>query len=109
MLSLDTNAGQVADDLSSVVSPAIADGDEEAARYALALVDRKTPRRTGALAAGLRSDVVPDGGFAVTDPVPYATVVDARTGFASETLVEADAAIADIYDQHLQAAFDTIT
>lgn len=108
MFSLDTNAGEVAADLSGVVERATASADEEAARAALELVGPKTPRRSGRLAAGLRAVVAPKGGFDLVDAVPYANAVDARTGFATATLVEADATFAAIYDRHLQDQFDNV-
>jgi hypothetical protein len=108
-LDFTTNADQVGSDLTGeVVDVAQAEADQEAADRALALIGPKTPRRTGALAAGLRSVVVPTGGFAIVYAVVYATVVDARTGFASETLARADAVLAEVYDKRLQAHFDQV-
>lgn len=108
MLSLDTNAGEVAADLSGVVEAATRDADEEAAQTALAIVGPQTPRRSGRLAAGLRTVVVPAGGFELVDAVPYATVVDARTGFATERLRDAEETLAAIYERHLQERFDAV-
>lgn len=106
-LDITSNADQVAADLTGdLVDDAQAEADQEAADAALALVAPRTPRRTGALAAGLRSVVVPPGGFAIVAAEPYGGIVDARTGFASRTLVEAEPRIADIYATHLQAKFD---
>lgn len=107
-LDVDSNADQVAADLVGLVDVAQAEADRQAADVALALVDPRTPRRTGVLAAGLRSVVAPTGGFAVVDAVPYASVVDARTGFASDTLAKAEATLAEVYDRHLQARFDQV-
>lgn len=108
-LDFSTNADQVAADLTGdLVDVAQAEADQEAADRALALVDPKTPRRSGRLAAGLRAVVVSTGGWAVVDAVPYASVVDARTGFASETLHQAEAVLAEVYDNHLQAGFDQV-
>lgn len=104
MFSLSTNADEVAAHLVGSVDEAVADADVEVADYALDRIAAKTPRRTGRLAAGLRSVVVA-GGFDIVDAVPYASVVDARTGFASETLVAAESDIAAIYDRHLQDRF----
>lgn len=111
MASLDitTNADQVAADLVGVVEDAVARADQEAAETALRLVGPRTPRRSGALAAGLRTVVAPGGaGFALVDAQPYAGYVDARTGFASETLANAEPVIADIYAASLQAGFDAV-
>lgn len=108
-LDFASNADQVAADLTGdLVDAAQADADQEAADVALGLVAPRTPRRTGVLAAGLRSVVAPAGGFSVVDAVPYATVVDARTGFATDTLAEAEPVIAEVYDKHLQARFDQV-
>lgn len=106
MLEVTTNAEEVASGLLGVVEAATAEADEEAARKALDLVDRNTPRKTGRLASGLRAVVVAEGGFEVVDAVPYAPAVDARTGFASRTIAEADDTLAAIYDKHLQARLD---
>lgn len=108
MLSLSTNAGQVSDDLTGVVDAAAQSADDDAARLALALVEPRTPRRTGRLAAGTRSGAVPEGGFAVVNAVPYAPVVEERTGFVSETIVAAETEFVEIYDRHLQTEFDSI-
>lgn len=108
MLTVDSNADEVAAGLT----PAIVDGaqqraDVAAAGYALSVVRPKTPRQTGALAAGLRSVAVPEGGFALTAPQPYGPTVEARTGFASSTLQAAAPDVVAIYDRELQATFDT--
>lgn len=108
MFALSTNAEETGDALLGLVDEATADADEEASAYALAIVNPRTPRRTGRLAAGLRSVVVTTGGFDLVDAVPYATAVDARTGFASETIVDADTAFAAIYDKHAQTRLDSI-
>src|SRR5688572_295200 len=102
MFDLTTNAEAVGDGLLGVVDEAVESADEEAADYALAIVGPKTPRRSGRLAAGLRSVVVSTGGFDLVDAVPYAPVVDARTGFASSTVLDAGEQFAAIYDRHLQ-------
>jgi hypothetical protein len=108
MLDVSTNAEEVASGLLGVVDDAAAEADEEAARLALDIVGPQTPRRTGRLAAGLRSVVVSTGGFDLVDDVPYASAVDARTGFASSTIVEAEASFAAIYDRHLQERLDAV-
>lgn len=108
MFTLSTNAEETGDGLLGLVEEATIDADQEAADYALTIVNPKTPRRSGRLAAGLRSVVVTTGGFDLVDAVPYSTVVDARTGFASETILAADAAFAAIYDKHVQARLDAI-
>jgi len=108
VLGLDTNAEEVSRSLLGVVVEAVAEADEEAARAALDMVAPKTPRRSGRLAAGLRAVVESAGGFAIVDAVPYATVVDARTGFASQTLLDGEASILAIYDRHLQDEFDAV-
>lgn len=108
MFTSTSNAEEVADDLLGVVDPALADADAEAADLALSLVDPKTPRRSGRLAAGLRSTVAAEGGFDLVDEVPYAAKVDARTGFATDTILNADAAFGALYDTHLQRAFDAL-
>lgn len=107
VLSLDTDADRVAADLVGVVDAAAAAAHVEAADLALRVVTPQTPRRTGRLVAGLRSVVVTNG-FDLVDDVPYATVVDARTGFATKTLAAADHDITAVYDRHLQQHFDAI-
>lgn len=108
MLVVDSNAEEVSRDLLGVVDDATAAADEEAARTALDLVAPKTPRRTGRLAAGLRSVVVSSGGFDLVDAVPYAPAVDERTGFATETILDAEATFAAIYERHTQERLDAI-
>lgn len=107
VLTLDTDAARVADDLGGVVEDATRAADIEAADLALRLVSPKTPRRTGRLVAGLSSVVVTNG-FDLVDPVPYATVVDARTGFATATFANAEAEFTALYDTHLQDRLDAI-
>lgn len=108
MLDLSTNAEETGSGLLGLVDEATRAADAEAADYALDIVGPRTPRRTGRLAAGLRSVVVSTGGFDLVDAVPYASAVDARTGFASDTIVAADAAFAAIYDKHAQTRLDAI-
>lgn len=108
-LDVTSNADQVAPGMvGELVDQAQAAADAEAADTALALVGPKTPRRTGELAAGLRSAVVPTGGFELTAAAPYGGYVDARTGFATDTLIQADTVLTDIYAAHLQARFDQL-
>ena len=108
MLRLDTDAGETAAGLAGAVVEASTAADVEAAATALTLVAPRTPRRTGRLAAGLRSDVVPAGGFDLTDPVPYAIPVNARTGFATDTIAAADSTFAAIYERHTQGRLDQV-
>lgn len=107
-LDITSNAATVAVDLEpSLVDDAAERAHRAAADEALALIDSQTPRRTGRLAAGLRVAVASDG-WAVVDAVPYATVVNTRTGFASKTLVDNEARIIAIYDRELQQELDTL-
>lgn len=107
MLNLDTSAGEVASGLSGLVDEAASDADEEAARTALAIIRPRTPVKSGRLLNGL-DVVVVSGGFDVVDAVPYATAVDARTGFATRTLAAAGDEFAAIYDAHLQTRLDSL-
>lgn len=79
-----------------------------AGRVALGEIDAETPRRTGTLAAGARCVADPFG-FAYVNAVPYAVIVDARTGFASDTLVEREAAVAGVYQDHITEALASLT
>lgn len=107
-LAVTTNAAQVAADLDgSVVDDAAERADRAAAAEALALIDPRTPRRTGRLAAGLRV-VAASHGWAVVDAVPYAPTVDARTGFATKTVRDNTDRLVAIYDRELQEEFNDI-
>lgn len=107
-VDVSSNAAQVANDLDgSLVDAAAERANRDAADLALALVDPRTPRRSGRLAAGLRT-VVATEGWAVVDAVPYASVVDARTGFATKTVLDNEARIVEVYDTALQATFDSM-
>lgn len=108
MLELTTNADELGTQLVGLVDEATSDADLEAADLAYDLVNPKTPRQTGRLAAGLRSVAVSAGGFDLTDPVDYAERVDNRTGFASETIAAAGQAFADLYDRHIQTKLDDV-
>lgn len=107
MLALESDAEETASGLLGVVDEAASAADEEAARVALDLVGPRTPRRTGLLAAGLRSVAVA-GGFELTAAEPYASYVDAATGFASETLLAAESTIEAIYERHTQDRLDDV-
>lgn len=102
-----SNADEVATGLDGrIVDAAVEQANRDAADLAFALVNPRTPRRSGRLAAGLRV-VVADEGWALVDPVPYATIVDARTGFATRTVIENEQKILTPYETQLQAAFDS--
>lgn len=101
-----TNAVEVASDLDGrIVDAAVATANQQAADRAFALVDPRTPRRSGRLAAGLRTVSAADT-WALVNTVPYASVVDARTGFASKTLRDNTEQILEVYDTQLQTALD---
>lgn len=97
--SLEQAAGELAD---------LEATNAEAGRVALEQIDGKTPRRTGTLAAGARCVADPFG-FAYVNAVPYAVIVDTKTGFASDTLAEREAAIAAVYEEHITEAFASLT
>lgn len=75
----------------------------EAGRVALEAIDVKTPRRTGTLAAGARCVADPFG-FAYVNATPYAALVDAKTGFATDTLKVREAALIAVYEDHITEA-----
>jgi hypothetical protein len=105
-LDVSSNAAEVARDLDGAAVTAAAErANRQAADLALALVAPGTPRRSGTLAAGLRT-VVASEGWALVDAVPYASIVDARTGFATKKVLDNQARIVDVYDIELQATFD---
>ena len=107
-LDITSNAAQVANDLDGALVDAAAErANSTAADLAQRLVDPRTPRRSGRLAAGLRTVVASDG-WALVNAVPYATVVDARTGYATRTVLDNEARLVEVYDNELQAAFDTV-
>lgn len=107
-LDITSNAAEVAADLApSLVDDAAERANQAAADEALSLVDSQTPRRTGTLAAGNRAAVASDG-WAVVNAVPYASVVNARTGYASKTLIDNGVRLVAIYDRELQQEFDNI-
>lgn len=107
-LDLTSNADDVASQLAGdVVDEAAERAHRVAAAEGLSLVDRAAPRRTGRMANGLRVDVRTDG-WAVVDAVPYAAAVDARTGFATRTILNAEDRLALIYEDELQESFDSI-
>lgn len=95
---LETVAGELAD---------LEAANTEAARLALSAIDTETPRRTGTLAAGARC-VADSFGFTYVNAVPYAAIVNAKTGFASDTLAEREAAIAAVYEDHIQEAIASL-
>lgn len=101
-----SNADEVANALDGVVDAAVGQAAPAAADLALALVDPRTPRRSGRLAAGNRVVVAGDD-WTFLNSVPYASVVDARTGFASKTLQDNEQRLADLYGTQLQTTFDT--
>lgn len=80
----------------------------DAGALALTAIDQETPRRTGTLAAGGRV-VATALGFAYVNATPYAVIVDAKTGFATDTLREREAAIAGVYDNHVEEALASLT
>lgn len=109
-MSLDftSNAAEVGRGLSgSLVDDAAERANRAAAELAAALVDPRTPRRTGRLAAGLRTVSASDS-WALVNAVPYAPKVDARTGYATRTVLDNQARLVAIYDRELQTEFDTI-
>lgn len=107
-LDITSNAAQVAATMDPVlVDDAARRADVEAADTALALITPQTPRRTGRLAAGGRVAVA-SAGWAYVNAVAYATVVNARTGFATKTLQDQETKITAIYDRELQTEFDTL-
>lgn len=109
MPPVTSNAAELASALDGVlVDEAQADADAEAADLAVDLVRPVTPVDTGALLAGLDAVLVPEGGFALVDAQPYAAIVDARTGFATATLANAEPRLVDVYAKHLQASFDSL-
>lgn len=108
-MSVTSNAVEVADRLDgAAVTEAQAEADAAAAELALTLIRPDTPVDTGALLAGLDAIVIPEGGFAVVDAVPYAAIVDARTGFATDNLAAAEDRLAELYEDHLQDTFDRL-
>lgn len=107
-LDITTNADDVANDLvGAVVDVAAERANTAAAAEAARLVDPRTPRRSGRLAAGLRV-VVAEQSWALVNAVPYAPVVDARTGYATKTVLDNEARLVDIYNTELQHEFDRI-
>lgn len=96
---IDQAAGELAD---------LEEANAEAARLALTAIDAETPRRTGTLAAGARC-VADQFGFTYVNAVPYAPIVDAKTGFASDTLEEREAAIVAVYEDHIEEALASLT
>jgi hypothetical protein len=104
-VELTSNAGEIADRLDAAADE-LADltaANEEAGRLGLEAIDAQTPRRTGTLAAGARSVADPYG-FAYVNATPYAVHVDARTGFATDTLRLREETIASVYEEHIEAA-----
>lgn len=104
-MDLEHNAGEVAAALDAAAA-ALADleaTNAEAAELALGAVNRETPVRTGRLAAGNRAVAEPFG-FAYSNATNYAPIVNARTGFASDTLNAMQAQIAAVYENHVAEA-----
>lgn len=107
-LDVTSNAAEVSHDLAAaLVDDAASRANHAASTEALRLVDPRTPRRTGRLAAGLRVVSASDG-WALVDAVPYSVVVDARTGFATRTIIAAEDTLVGIYEDALQEAFDAL-
>lgn len=109
-MDLESNAGEVAAAIDTAAAE-LADlegTNERAGQVALEAIGQNTPVKTGTLAAGGR--VVADAlGFTYVNATPYATIVDTRTGFATDTLRQREAAIAAVYEGHIETALAPLT
>lgn len=107
-MDLEHNAGEVAGDLERIAGELLAleAANVEAGRLALVAIDAETPRQSGTLAAGART-VADSYGFAYVNATRYAVFVDARTGFATDTLKVQEARILSVYEQHVEQAVNS--
>lgn len=104
-MDLSSNAGDVAAAIDAAVTDLedLEGANAAAARLGLEAVNAETPVRTGTLLAGARAVADPFG-FAYVNATPYAATVDARIGFASDTLKVHEAALVDVYEKHVETA-----
>lgn len=80
---------------------------EAAARVVLAKAVPDTPRRTGRLAASVRSDVRPTG-FQIVAATPYAAIVHARRPWIAQAVDATATDQVDVYVDHLSTIAATI-
>lgn len=87
MAGLSSNAGQVADDLADLAARLddLTPAAEAAAATVLPVAVAESPRRTGRLAASLRS-VVRATGFSIESDLKYAPIVHARQPWIADAI-----------------------
>lgn len=80
---------------------------EAAAQVVLAKAVPDTPRRTGRLAASVRSDVHP-AGFQIVAATPYAAIVHARRPWIAQAVDATTTDQVEVYTDHLTTIAATI-
>lgn len=99
---MTSNAAQVADSIGDL-SAALVDmspAADAAAAMVLPVAVERAPRRTGRLAASLRS-VVRATGFSIESPLPYAAVVHARNPWLANVVTAAESDIVAAVDRQV--------
>ena len=105
MAGMTSNADRVADDLGDLAARLanLQPAAEAAASTVLPVVVAQSPRRTGRLAASLRS-VVDATGFAIESDVPYAPKVHARNPWIADAIAAREQEIFRAVEQYVDGA-----
>ena len=105
MAGIDSNAAQVADALGDLAAAVhdLTPANDAAAAITLPIAVERSPRRTGRLAASLRS-VVSAHGYGIVSDVRYAVAVHARNPWIAQIVTAREAEQVAAVEQYLNAA-----